>query len=252
MHTEMKETKNGSRVLPLLVLALVVFLTGCETPATVPPVATDVELRTISVRGVGQAAAVPDQATMIVGVETEAEIAEDALAENSAQMQSVIDALLNEGIAEEDLQTRRVSLRPRYQEVRPEEGPPVREIVGYTASNTVEVTVRDLEPLGELLDIAIRAGGNRIQSVRFELSDPTELMGEAREAAWIDAREKAEQLVGLAGAQLGPVQSIDEQTRTPRPVQEVAVEAEAADAVPVQPGTESVEVELMISWLIVE
>ncbi|MFP4345151.1 MAG: SIMPL domain-containing protein [Anaerolineales bacterium] len=242
-------SKRWGRGLLLVLLAVPLLLAGCDVPTTGAGVRADTDQRTISVVGVGQASAAPDRAVVVVGVETEAETAEAALSRNNAQMGDLIAALVEAGIPEEDIQTRTVNLRPRYQEVRPEDGAPSREVTGYVATNTVEVTIEVLEDLGELLDTAIRAGGNRIENVRFEISDPAQLLDDAREAAWTDAQEKAMQLVTLAGAELGPVQSINESTRTPRPVRGVEME-EAARAVPVQPGTENIEVELQITWLI--
>jgi hypothetical protein len=230
-------------------LVVPLLLAGCDVPTTGAGVDGDADQRTVSVVGVGQASAAPDRAVVVVGVETEAETAEAALAQNNVQMEDLIAALVEAGITEENIQTQTVNLRPRYQEVRPEDGAPSREITGYVATNTVEVTLEVLEDLGELLDTAIQAGGNRIDNVRFELSDSDQLLDDAREAAWTDAQDKAVQLVTLAGAELGPVQSINESTRVPRPVRGMEME-EAARAVPIQPGTENIEVELQITWLI--
>jgi uncharacterized protein len=208
--------------------------------------------RTISVSGTGEAAAHPDTAVATLGVETEAENAEEALDQNTEQMEDLLDALAEAGIPSQDIQTQAIRLNPRHEEVRrtePNGERRSRELVGYRALNTVEVRVRDIGMLGTLLDTAVEAGGNRIQSIRFEVSDAADLVDEAREAAWEDAEHKAEQLVELAGAELGNVLTINESGQTPRPVVRERLEAEAA-AVPVEPGTETISVDVQVTWLL--
>jgi hypothetical protein len=202
----------------------------------------------ITVFGSGSASAAPDRVAVRLGVETMAETASDALSENSEQIEAVINALTEAGIPEEDIQTQTVELRPQYEspEPRPEQGAQ-RELVGYVASNVVEVTSDELDGFGELLDAAVQAGANRVEGIRFEVTNQMELLGQAREAAWEDAEAKAQQLADLAGAQLGDVISIDESTRVPRPAG-LRVEAEEAAAVPIQPGREEIRVDLQVTW----
>lgn len=216
------------------------------------PTVEDEPQRTLSVSGTGEAAAQPDTAVVTLGVETEAESAEEALDQNTEQMEGLLDALAEAGMPSQEIQTKAIRLEPRYEEVQrtePNGQRRSRELVGYRALNTVEVRVRDIGMLGTLLDTAVEAGGNRIQSIRFEVSDAAELVDEAREAAWEDAEHKAEQLVELAGAELGDVLTINESSRTPRPVAYEQVEAEAA-AVPIEPGTQTISVDVQVTWLL--
>lgn len=213
-------------------------------------------LRTISVSGTGQAAARPDVAVIRVGVETEAEEASAALTQNSERMQAVVEALQEAGLPPEDIQTQTVQLQPRHQEGPPQPGiepargsPGPPELVSYRAVNIVEARIRDLGELGQLLDSAVQAGGNRVEGIRFEVSDPAQLLEEARAAAWEDARGKADQLVELAGAELGEVWSIREFSSTPRPVSSGMMQ-EAAMAVPIEPGSQTIEVRLEVTWLL--
>ena len=120
------------------------------------------------------------------------------------------------------------------------------------ATNVVEVRVRDLDGLGELLDAAVQAGGNQIQGIRFEIEDMSALAALAREAAWEDALAKAEQLTALSGSELGPALTIQESSRIPRPYVERAMDVSVAAAVPVELGTQTVEVDLQVTWLLEE
>ncbi|MDX1615161.1 MAG: SIMPL domain-containing protein [Candidatus Promineifilaceae bacterium] len=208
--------------------------------------------RMITVSGVGSIEAEPDTAIVRLGVETQADTAEAALDQNSEQMQGVIEALTEAEIAEEDIQTSGLRLQPIYDEPTGASPATTRELVGYRASNTVEVRTTDLDNLGATLDAAVAAGGNTIQSIRFEISNNAALLEQAREAAMRDAIAKAEQLTALAGAELGAVLTIEEQGQSrPSPVfAEEAALAAGERPVPVQAGTETVEARVRVSWTI--
>ena len=208
--------------------------------------------RTISVTGTGEVEVQPDQALVTIGVQTQAPEAATAIAQNNQRMQQVIDALEQAGVAAEDIQTRVLELQPQFTSPSPNEpgpqGPP--QIAGYTAINTVDVRVRDLQNLGDLIDAAVQAGANQIQNIRFVVSQPQQVADQARQAAWDDALHKAEQLASLAGTQLGQVQTIQE-TSAPSPVfQEVLGRGGGVAAVPIQPGTQTVQVTLQVTWLL--
>ena len=118
----------------------------------------------------------------------------------------------------------------------------------------VEARARELDGLGELLDAAVKAGGNQIQGIRFEISDNSDLLVQARDAAWEDALAKATQLADLAGAELGPALTIQEFSRTPRlyeGARAVTFDAQAA-AVPIEAGEQSVQIEVQVTWQMVE
>lgn len=172
----------------------------------------DTQPRTIQVSGNGEINAQPDRASVQLGVQTEAESAQDALQLNSKQMNAVIEALLEAGIEESDIQTQVLRLSPIYNSA---DEPAARTLTGYRASNMVKVMVRDLNTLGDLLDTAVTAGGNSLDGIQFELSNQAELETAAREAAMRDAQQKAEQLAELAGVELTAVQKCHNLTLAP-------------------------------------
>jgi uncharacterized protein YggE len=115
-------------------------------------------------------------------------------------------------------------------------------------TNTVEVRARDLDNLGPLLDAAVRAGANIIESVQFQAGDAAEPLGEAHEAAMEDARQKAERLAALAGGQLGEVLAVQEfGIQSPLPFAGDRLGGGAAQ-VAVEPGTQTLEVMLQVTW----
>lgn len=237
--------------LPATLLILLLALGGnwLAGSAAAQDDATPAETqRTISVSGQGRVTARPDLAVVWLGVQTDADTAQAALEENSEQMQSVITVTLDAGIAEDDIQTQGIRLQPIYDQPQDAQQ---RELQGYRASNIVEVTVRDLDELGTLLDAAVEAGGNTIENIRFEIGDTNEVLALAREAAVNNARANAEQLASLLDVELGEVLTVSETSFSPpTPVVFEETAADRTVAVPVQPGTQTVEASVQITWQI--
>ena len=226
-----------------------------RTPITRTPVSPTVgpgtgsqQLRSVSVSGSGSVNGVPDQAVIVLGVRTEDENAAQALTLNNTQMQALITALRAAGVAQADIRTLTVQLQPRYQPPPTSRAEDMPTVDGFIAINTVEVTVRDLDNLGELLDSAIAAGGNQIEGIRFEFADPAALLDQARQAAMEDAQHKAEQLSQLAGARLGVVLTISESSVTPFPSMRDLAQANVGGQVPISPGTQAVQVDIQVTW----
>lgn len=162
---------------------------------------------TITVVGEGKVTLEPDIARVTIGVETVTNTVKDASDQNRAAVESVLAALAEQGIAEEDLQTSGFSI---YAERFGPEGPLPEGDVRYRVSNNVMVTIRQLDSVGTILDAAIEAGANNIYGVEFALDDPSVAEADARASAIKDAQEKAAELAGLTGLTLGQVVSVSE------------------------------------------
>ena len=205
----------------------------------------------ISVSAMGDATLVPDMATVSLSVVSEADETATALADNSAAMQKVIDALKASGIAEADIQTSDFSLSPKYRQVKDDDGAMSSEISGYQVRNGLNVKVRDLAKLGSVLDEAVKLGVNNGGGITFSNSDPSAAEDEARREAVSNALAKAETLSEAAGVSLGDILSISEQSSMPQPVMFRAdmMMAKAEGAVPVAAGenTYSVTVNMSIA-----
>lgn len=227
-------------------------VTQPQQPTPVAPMA--VYSRTITVSGAGTAEAAPDIAYVDLGVTADAKTAREALTQNNTQMQKLMTALTSAGIANADIKTQGIQLYPRYSSNPPppstEQGQTTtNELIGFTATNTVEITVRNVSNLGQVLDQAVTAGSNQIQGIRFDVSNPSTVMDQARQAALQDASHKAQQLATLSNAKLGVVITINESSSNPIPYQAARGMAASADqAVPVSPGTQTVTVNLTITW----
>jgi len=222
-----------------LILALAIF---AATPAiadeSAPP-------RTLSVTGRGEVTAPPDIARVNLGVTTEGNTAAQALDRNSKAMSGIFEALKAAGIEERDIRTTNVSLSPLWS--RPEGNDERPKIRGYSASNTVQVTARDFDALGGLLDRATQAGATDIGGIWFDVSDRETRLDAAREAAAADARRKAEIYAGAIGATLGPVLSLVEGgAMMPMPKLEMRMAMADAASVPIAGGEETLSVSVSV------
>jgi uncharacterized protein YggE len=215
-----KHTIKHISLLTLLAAILALVVTACTPSANAgggnpAAVTTQSSQNGITVIGMGEAVGQPDEAHITVGVETFAKVVNDATTENEATIQAILSALDKQGIALEDIQTSNYSLWA--EQLYGDNGP--EGIAGYRISNQVNVTIRDIEKVGDVLTATINAGANSIYGVTFSVADPAALEAEARETAIADARQRAESLAQLSGVELGAVQVITETfTQMPFPM----------------------------------
>ena len=244
MKNQLKALGIGILVLALIILGSgFMFRAGRAQTAARQPAANQTSVRSVQVTGTGRVKVKPDIVRVRIGVQTQAKTATEALSMNNDQMQGVLNALESAGIPANSVQTQTVNLQPQYS--NPQQSS-VREINGYIASNIVSVEAGQVDKVGEILDTAIKAGGNTIEGIQFDVSDTSAVMDQARDQAMQDAKRKADQLVTAADAELGPVLTINE-TGGSVPPTPVAL-AQAAGAVPVQPGTQTVQVTVNVTW----
>lgn len=239
---------NGLRLLIVLVaLSFILAASGC-TAATAPAAGLSgtAASQQIRVVGIGDAAGQPDEANVTVGVDTFAKEVNEATAENEATIQAILAGLMASGIATEDIQTSNYNLWA--EQVYGDDGP--QGIAGYRVSNQVNVKIRDIEKVGEVIAAAINAGANTIYGVNFAVSDPAALEAEARELAINDARERAQSLAELSGVALGELLAIDEvsnQYASPMMGLGGGAEAPAAES-SIAPGQLSYRVQVQVTY----
>jgi len=236
-------------ILFTAVALLALVLSACG-PTTINQEAQPA-VRSLSVTGSGQANLVPDIAYIYLGVHTEKPAASEAMAENNAQTQKMIDALTKFGIDKKDIRTTNFSIWPT-DKYDPQTGTPTGEKV-YSVDNTVYVTVRDLKKLGDLLDTVVAAGANTVNSIQFDVADKEAAIKSARADAVKDAETQAQELAGSAGVTLGEIQSIGFFDNQPTPLFEGkgggAAVAQAA-SVPIQPGQLTLTVTVSVTYAI--
>lgn len=233
-----------TRVTRLGILAGVVagaaVTAGTALNAQTPPLPVPREAampQTVSVTGVGRVTLTPDRAVFTAGVQTVAPTLSAATQENGARMAAIIAALKSAGAADKDLRTTGFSIYPQQAH---QEGRPPR-IVGYQVSNAVTVTKDDPAAVGRLLEAAVNAGANTVSGVTFTVSDLTRGRDTGLQAAFADAKAKADVLARAAGRSIGRALAITEGGATPPmpvPMMRVREQAMALSAVPVESGTE--------------
>ncbi len=159
----------------------------------------------LSVNGHGEVTLPPDVAYVSIGVHSSGTDVSQAVSDNAAQVAQVMTALADMGIAREDMQTSNFSVytSDNYD-------PITGQVNGtnYTVDNTVNVTARELDRLGELLDRAVSAGANSIWGVTFDLENKDEALAEARDLAVQDALDGAQALASAAGVNIGKIVSV--------------------------------------------
>jgi hypothetical protein len=209
------------------------------------------ERRTITVTGHGEVTVAPDRAALSVAVETTAPAAADAAKDNARRSTAVSAALQQLTGKDDTLTTTGYSLEPRYDYPKRGETSEPR-IVGYVARNQVAVETRRIDGVGDLIDAAIRAGANRVESVQFTLSDRTEALRRALQQAGSQARAQADSIAKALGVTLKGVVSA---TTTAPPIVQprfmtraMAAEAAPASPPPIEPGEVTVAITLVVTY----
>lgn len=240
-----------TRILPfagLLAVAAFAFA-ACKGETTNVNSTSSAETTGITVSGHGEVQAVPDTAFIDIGVQSTAANVADARDQAAKAADAVISSLKKNGVADKDIQTTGLSIQPQYDYKN--QGEP--KITGYMVTNTVTAKVRKLDTLSNVIDDGVAAGGDdvRLQGISFKVEDNAKVLQQAREAAMKDAKDKAEQLAKLGGVKLGAPQAISEtQSTPPQPLMDSAIRAQAAAgaATPIEPGTNSITVDVQVRW----
>ncbi|ORV46523.1 hypothetical protein AWC02_10845 [Mycolicibacter engbaekii] len=204
--------------------------------------------RQVTVVGTGEVQGVPDTLTTEAGIEFVAGDVTSAMNQTSERQQAVIDALVDAGVDRKDISTTQVSLQPQY-------GNPdasgSANITGYRAGNTIRVKV-ERDSASQVLAVIVRAGGDatRINGVSYSIEDDSALVRDARERAFNDARDRAQQYAQLSGLRLGQVIAISEVAGgTAPPVPDMMPMPRAmASAPPVEPGQQTVSFTVTAVW----
>jgi uncharacterized protein YggE len=237
-------------VAPLVVASVVgAFLVGGGRTTRVA-VAADTPTSTsgIVVDGLGKVSGTPDVLRATLGVSVRRDDVSTALRDANALQNSVRAALKKDGVAAKDLQTSDVNISPSY------DGKGKRD--GYVVSETVTAKLRHLDNAGKAISDAAMAGGNSatVMGVTFALEDNAALLGQARDAAYADAKAKAQRYADLSGRALGKVQLVTETVSPPQELYQygkalaTAGRAGAASPVPIDAGTSQVSVSVTVRW----
>jgi uncharacterized protein YggE len=203
----------------------------------------------VVVIGEGSISAAPDYAEINGGVTTRGKLVKEATDANSTLMAAITAALQGAGIAAKDIQTSRFSIQPLYTPADPHNE---SKLSGYSVSNQVNVTIRDIGKAGDILDRLATAGVTNVGNIEFLHSDPSKLLDQARAAAVADAKRKAEIYAKASGIGLGRVVWIAEDAGLAAPMPMMARMAAGAPMapVPISAGEDALHVRITVGFAI--
>ena len=192
--------KTSTRLITAMIAVLVVSVTVSALSAAPNADAQEVtpfpsREKTISVTGMAMASVKPDQLNISFGVETQEKTAKEALDSNSIAMNDAISAIKNAGIPESEIGTSSFNIYPVYDSYEDKlTGRLTQELIGYRVSNIVTVETGKLDSAAAIIDNAVNAGVNRVDSVYFSLSPATnqKLKDDLLEKAVSNAKTRAE------------------------------------------------------------
>jgi uncharacterized protein YggE len=194
-----------------LLLAMGLLAGGCSdspgnTVIASAPASAVASPDTITVVGEGKVESAPDEAVLTLAVESDGKDPAAAMNKNSAAVKAVVKRLKEEGVDEADIETANVSVYA----VRTYSDTGEEKLIGYRASNSVEVTLPDADRVGKVLSAAIEAGANSVSGPVWRLSDDTEAVAQALKKAVENAKARAEVLAQAQGVDLGDVVMMSE------------------------------------------
>lgn len=211
-------------------------------------------LATIVVSGEGRAFAIPDTATFTYTVQAEAADARTAQEQIASAAKEISEQLQASGVEESDIKTQSYNVYPRYEYRRISDQTasnlgsleiatyPVPEdrnrvLVGYEATQTNQVRVRNLDAAGNLLSLVTDNGADNVSQLDFTVWDESAVEAEARSEAIADAKVKASELAKQLDVNLGDIISFEEVNYGYEPMfarMEMAASDSTAESVPAE------------------
>jgi hypothetical protein len=201
------------------------------------------ERDTVTIVGAGKAAGVPDVLRTSYRVTARGADVGSALDGASEAMRRALDVIRAHGVADRDIATGQIHVDER----RGERG----QRLGFECYQSLVVTTRDVSRSGELMRNVAEAAPEELSIgyVSMAIDEPEPLLEAAREAAFADAQEKAEQLARLAGRRLGAVLRIaDDIGYAVYPRAAGKSVAMATPSVPIEAGEDELEARVRVTW----
>lgn len=204
-------TRSILRVAAVALGGLTLVLVAC-TPEVNVAAPGPADASGIAVSGTGTTSVKPDVALVNLGIEVTSPTVAEARGKAATTMDALTKAVKAKGVADADIQTKFFNIYPQYGAPTPNAKPGAPEIVGYTVNNQVQLKIRNLDAVSDVLDTAISAGGNsiRVNGLQFTVEKPDQYLAKAREEAVQNAKARADVLAKAAGVKVGPPRSISE------------------------------------------
>ena len=167
---------------------------------------------TITMNGRGEIIAIPDVAVMEGGLETTAKTVAEAQTINTKSMNGFLAKVKSLGVDEKDRKTINYSIQPKYEYKKETEKDLVEKqiLVGYSINNTIQIKVRKLDSLSDILSAMGQFGLNQVGSLSFTIDNDRDLKRQALEKALADAQERATAFAHATKAHVGKIVSFSE------------------------------------------
>jgi uncharacterized protein YggE len=272
----MTDSNKWNYVTALAIIALVIVSVFAITrPTTILGGTGATSQRTITVNGVGTVETAPDEAILVLAVTNQAPTAEQAAKDNANTASRVVDAILglslSKGITKDDITTIDYSLTPVYSQIDkcvtttttttevplpPGDTKPqvtctatTPQLVGYAVRNAIQVTVKDMNSIGKVLDAATGAGANEISGITFTFTSGTyaNLQKQALQNAIQDASGQAQTMATALGVHIAGIVSVNP-AYVYRPYINYKAETSGAASTPIQTGTLQVTVNVQVIY----
>jgi uncharacterized protein len=196
----------------------------------------------------------PDVMTMSAGVVTAGATAQEAMAENSAVANRIVGALRAMAVESQDVRTSDLGVRAVFAE-QDERRITISErkprIIGYVATNKLEVRLRDLDRASAVIDAMIAAGANEVNGPAFSLADDSVARRQARQAAVAQAREEAEDYADALGMTIARVLRVSERSSWLEEGGPIVVTGGRSAGTPIEPGEIETHVTVWIDYALV-
>src|SRR3989344_3451175 len=201
--------KNNYKYLIWPGTAVLVILAVFLLASTNQVLNTAATTNTVSFSGEGRVVAKPDIAKVQLSIVTEALTSKLAQDDNSKKSKSITDYLKKQNIEDKDIKTTGYNIYPQYK--YPQFGGQP-QITDYQVNQSIEIKIRDLDKVSNILDGLVSAGANQVNDLSFEIDNPDTLKAEARAKAIADAKKKANELKSQVGISLGKIVNFSENT----------------------------------------
>lgn len=238
-------TERGAWMRGVMIAALLAFAIPAIAVAQAgPPTSNETVL---AVSATGSVTAVPDIATITVGVTSSRPASTAASRENAEQAQRLIDALHTIRVPDHAIRTTGVTLEAEHG--RDKDGDPTDRITGYRASNRLSVRLTDVERTSAVIDALVEAGATDLQGPVFGFADDTPLLARARIDAVRRARIQAEDYARALGLNIARVIRVSERSSADQSdgANDIIVTG-TRRSTPVRPGEQRIQVTVWIDY----
>lgn len=237
------------KILLILVFCVGAFVTlkliG-PLPLAVNSVSTT-KTDTFTVNGTGKVSVDPDIVRVTIGHTVQGSTVKQTREALNKTINAVKDALVTMQVAKQDIKTSGFSINPIYDWSNSKQ-----RITGYSGTMSLQVTIRNMDSVNDIIDKATELGANEISALTFAVENPEKATNDARELAVSEAKKKAEDAARIAGFRLGNIVNYQEndnsQVNRPMAFKEATLDMAAGGNTEIQPGTSEISITVTLSY----